>query len=70
MSGIDEVWREADGALVRCLELAHESFRAGGLHVASVIVAGNGERISEGRNRAYDRAGRTGCSARLLPTLR
>jgi tRNA(Arg) A34 adenosine deaminase TadA len=59
MSGIDEVWREADGALVRCLELAHESFRAGGLPVGSVIVAGNGERISEGRNRAYDRAGGT-----------
>jgi hypothetical protein len=43
MSGMDAMWGEADGALVRCLELAHESFCAGGLPVGSVIVAGNGE---------------------------
>ena len=56
---MDALWRETDGALLRCLELAHESFRARGLPVGSVIVAGDGERISEGRNRAYDPAGGT-----------
>lgn len=50
-------WRSADPALVRCLELAHESFLAGGLPVGSVIVTGDGTRVSEGRNRAYDPAG-------------
>jgi tRNA(Arg) A34 adenosine deaminase TadA len=59
MSGMDTAWYEADAALLRCLELAHESFLAGGLPVGSVIAAGNGERISEGRNRAYDPAGGT-----------
>jgi len=50
---------EADGALLRCLELAHESFLAGGLPVGSVITNSHGERVSEGRNRAYDPAGGT-----------
>src|SRR6185437_6014252 len=50
--------RQAAGpALVRCLELAHQSFLAGGLPVGSVIVARDGQRVSEGRNRAYDPAG-------------
>ena len=51
------MWRKADAALLRCLELAHQSFLAGGLPVGAVIVAGGGERVSEGRNRAYDPAG-------------
>jgi tRNA(Arg) A34 adenosine deaminase TadA len=51
------MWPQADAALLRCLELAHQSFLAGGLPVGSVIVAGSGERVSEGRNRAYDPAG-------------
>jgi tRNA(Arg) A34 adenosine deaminase TadA len=51
------MWRAAGPALVRCLELAHQSFLAGGLPVGSVIVARSGERVSEGRNRAYDPAG-------------
>jgi tRNA(Arg) A34 adenosine deaminase TadA len=51
------MWRAADAALLRCLELAHRSFLAGGLPVGSVIVTGRGERVSEGRNRAYDPAG-------------
>jgi tRNA(Arg) A34 adenosine deaminase TadA len=51
------MWRQADTSLVRCLELAHQSFLAGGLPVGSLIVARGGERISEGRNRAYDPAG-------------
>jgi tRNA(Arg) A34 adenosine deaminase TadA len=50
---------EADGALLRCLELAHESFLAGGLPVGSVLTNSYGERVSEGRNRAYDPAGGT-----------
>ena len=57
--GLDAMWHDADDALVRCLELAHESFLAGGLPVGSVIAGNNGERISEGRNRAYDPAGGT-----------
>jgi tRNA(Arg) A34 adenosine deaminase TadA len=53
------MWREADAALLRCLELAHQSFLAGGLPVGAVIVAAGGKRASEGRNRAYDPAGGT-----------
>ena len=56
---LDAMCDEADGALLRCLELAHESFLAGGLPVGSVITDGHGERVSEGRNRAYDPAGGT-----------
>lgn len=51
------MWPQADAALLRCLELAHQSFLAGGLPVGSVIVAGGGRPVSEGRNRAYDPAG-------------
>jgi tRNA(Arg) A34 adenosine deaminase TadA len=54
---LDAMWPRADAALLRCLELAHQSFLAGGLPVGSVIVAGSGEPVSEGRNRAYDPAG-------------
>ena len=54
------MWQAAGPALVRCLELAHQSFLAGGLPVGSVIVDGGGERVSEGRNRAYDPAGGPG----------
>jgi tRNA(Arg) A34 adenosine deaminase TadA len=57
--GLDAMWREADAALLRCLELAHQSFLAGGLPVGAVIAADDGERVSEGRNRAYDPAGGT-----------
>ena len=57
MTGLETTWRDADPALLRCLELAHQSFLAGGLPVGSVIVTRDGERISEGRNRAYDPAG-------------
>jgi tRNA(Arg) A34 adenosine deaminase TadA len=57
VTGLDVMWRDADSALVRCLELAHQSFLAGGLPVGSVIVTRDRERISEGRNRAYDPAG-------------
>jgi tRNA(Arg) A34 adenosine deaminase TadA len=57
VTGLEAMWRDADPTLLRCLELAHRSFLAGGLPVGSVIVAPGGERISEGRNRAYDPAG-------------
>ena len=57
MPDLDAMWRQADAALVRCLELAHQSFLAGGLPVGSVIVARDSEKVSEGRNRAYDPAG-------------
>jgi uncharacterized protein (DUF1810 family)/tRNA(Arg) A34 adenosine deaminase TadA len=51
------MWHDADDALLRCLELAHESFLARGLPVGSVIISPDGARVSEGRNRAYDPAG-------------
>jgi tRNA(Arg) A34 adenosine deaminase TadA len=57
MPGIDVMWRAADGALLRCLELAHESFLAGGLPVGSVIIGRDGATVSQGRNRAYDPPG-------------
>jgi tRNA(Arg) A34 adenosine deaminase TadA len=57
MPELDVMWRAADGPLLRCLELAHESFLAGGLPVGSVIIGRDGETVSEGRNRAYDPPG-------------
>jgi tRNA(Arg) A34 adenosine deaminase TadA len=57
MPGIDVMWRAAEGALLRCLELAHESFLAGGLPVGSVIIGRDGAAVSQGRNRAYDPVG-------------
>jgi tRNA(Arg) A34 adenosine deaminase TadA len=57
MPGIDVMWRAAEGALLRCLELAHESFLAGGLPVGSVIIGRDGATVSQGRNRAYDPPG-------------
>lgn len=57
MPDLDVMWHAADPALPRCLELAHQSFLAGGLPVGSVIVARGGELVSAGRNRAYDPAG-------------
>ena len=57
MPDLDPLWSQADAALLRCLELAHESFLAGGLPVGSVIAARGGGTVSEGRNRAYDPAG-------------
>lgn len=57
MPDLDAMWHTADAALLRCLELAHQSFLARGLPVGSVIIARGGEKISEGRNRAYDPAG-------------
>ena len=71
MPDLDVTWQQADPALVRCLELAHESFLARGLPVGSVIVTAGGATVtaggatvttggatvSEGRNRAYDPAG-------------
>jgi tRNA(Arg) A34 adenosine deaminase TadA len=57
VTGLEATWRDADPALPRCLELAHQSLLAGGLPVGSVIVTRDRERISEGRNRAYDPAG-------------
>jgi tRNA(Arg) A34 adenosine deaminase TadA len=59
MRGLDAMWDAAEDALLRCLELAHESFLAGGLPVGSVIAGSSGERVSEGRNRACDPAGGT-----------
>ena len=59
MVGLDAMWHDADDALVRCLELAHQSFLARGLPVGCVIAGSNGERVSEGRNRAYDPLGGT-----------
>lgn len=57
MPDLDEMWRQADAALLGCLELAHQSFLAGGLPVGSMIVTRGGEKVSQGRNRAYDPAG-------------
>ena len=57
MPDLNTMWNEADPALLRCLELAHQSFLAGGLPVGSVLVTRGGEQISAGRNRAYDPPG-------------
>ena len=57
MPDLDALWDAADAALLRCLELAHQSFLAHGLSVGSVLVAAGGERVSEGRNRSYDPPG-------------
>ena len=38
MLDLDAMWDAADAALLRCLELAHQSFLAHGLSVGSVLV--------------------------------
>ncbi len=65
MSSLDAMLCKADDALLRCLELAHESFLAGALPVSSLIASSNGKRVSEGRNvPIIMSAGLNGCSAR------
>jgi tRNA(Arg) A34 adenosine deaminase TadA len=54
---LETMWTQAAPPLIRCLELAHESFLTRGLPVGAVIVTNDGTRVSEGRNRAYDPAG-------------
>lgn len=49
-----EAWAALDPAVVRSLELAHQSLVAGGLAVGSVITDEQGRIVAEGRNRAYD----------------
>ena len=44
----------ADLPVRRCLELAYEALRAGGLACGSVLVDASGDIIAEGRNHAYD----------------
>jgi tRNA(Arg) A34 adenosine deaminase TadA len=54
---LETMWPQAAPALIRCLDLAHQSFLARGLPVGSVIVTADGDEVSAGRNRAYDPAG-------------
>ena len=42
---------------MRCLELAHAGLLAGGLPCGAVVTDGDGTRMSEARNRAYDQRG-------------
>jgi tRNA(Arg) A34 adenosine deaminase TadA len=59
------MWRPADAALLRCLELAHQSFLTGGLPVGAVIVAPGGEKVSvAGTGPTTRPAGPTGRGAR------
>jgi tRNA(Arg) A34 adenosine deaminase TadA len=44
----------ADLPIRRCLELAYEGLRNGGLACGSVLVDARGQVIAEGRNHAYD----------------
>ena len=44
----------ADLPTRRCLELAYEALRAGGLACGSVVQDASGEIVAEGRNHAYD----------------
>ncbi|MFE0459503.1 nucleoside deaminase [Kitasatospora sp. NPDC058965] len=57
MTGFEQAWTAAPVAVRRCLELAHQSLRAGGLAVGAVLVDGAGLVRAEGRNRAYDGPG-------------
>jgi len=45
---------EADLPIRRCLELAYEALKAGGLACGSVLIDGSGRAVAEGRNHAYD----------------
>jgi hypothetical protein len=54
----EQAWQTLDVPFRRCLELAYESLVAGGLAVGSVLTDAAGEIASQGRNRAYDPAGR------------
>ena len=46
----------ADPPVRRCLELAYDALRAGGLACGSVLVDAAGAIVAEGRNHAYDAA--------------
>ncbi|WP_229883545.1 nucleoside deaminase [Streptomyces omiyaensis] len=54
MTIFDEAWPAAPEAVRRCLALAYEALRAGGLAVGSVLTDANGTVRAEGRNQAYD----------------
>ncbi|MFC5643747.1 nucleoside deaminase [Kitasatospora cinereorecta] len=57
MSGFQQAWRELDPAPRRCLELAYDALRCGGLAVGAVVTDPAGRIVAEGRNRAYDPPG-------------
>ena len=44
----------ADLPIRRCLELAYEALRAGGLACGSVLLDASGDVVADGRNHAYD----------------
>ncbi|MER7750720.1 nucleoside deaminase [Kitasatospora sp. NPDC097643] len=53
------VWPTLAPAARRCLELAHQAWRAGGLPVGAVLTDADGAVVAEGRNRVYDAPGGT-----------
>lgn len=60
VGGFEGARTELDPAAWRCLELAFDSLRNGGLACGSVITDPDGTVIAEGRNRAYDPPGGQG----------
>jgi tRNA(Arg) A34 adenosine deaminase TadA len=54
VSAPGEALAAIDLPIRRCLELAYDALRAGGLACGSVLVGSSGEIIAEGRNHAYD----------------
>lgn len=50
----DDALAAADLPIRRCLELAYDAFRAGGLACGSVLLGPSGDVVAEGRNHAYD----------------
>ncbi|MFJ9607804.1 deaminase [Kitasatospora sp. NPDC101176] len=55
--GFAAAWPALAPAARRCLELAHQAWRAGGLPVGAVLTDAAGAIVAEGRNRAYDAGG-------------
>lgn len=50
-------WHDLEPPARRALELAYQSLAGGGLACGAVIIDADGQRIAEGRNRAYDPPG-------------
>ena len=56
----DEVWESLSEPWRACVELAWEAYRAGSLPIGAVVADAQGNVLSRGRNRIYERSGEDG----------
>jgi tRNA(adenine34) deaminase len=56
----DDVWGSLSEPWRACVELAWEAYRAGSLPIGAVVADAQGNVLSRGRNRIYERSGEDG----------